>query len=62
MKPDQFGSLLVDFQRGILVHVYDDRGMDVISSDRHVLEPLYRDFQDQLLDHDRRRMAGVFGR
>jgi hypothetical protein len=59
--PDQFGSLLADFERGVLVHVYDDRGMDVIGADRDVLRPLYRQFGDWLSDRDLERTRVTFG-
>ncbi len=55
----QFVSLLVDFERGLLVHVYDDRGMDVIAVDREALRPLYARFNDWLRDHDRARMDAI---
>jgi hypothetical protein len=60
VAPDQFGSLLVDFERGVLVHVYDDRGMDVIGADLDVLRPLYHQFGDWLADHGRERMVANF--
>lgn len=57
---DQFKSYLVDFERGILVHIYDHRGMDVIAVDRETLRPLHARFNDWLLDHDRARMDAMF--
>ncbi len=35
-------SFLADFDRNILLHVYDDRGMDVTALDREVLLRTYR--------------------
>jgi hypothetical protein len=57
---DQFRSYLVDFERGILVDVYDDRGMDVIAVDCEALRPLHVRFSDWLLDYDRARMDAMF--
>jgi Domain of unknown function (DUF3885) len=54
-------SYLADLDRNILLHVYDDRGMDVTALDREALLPLYRSRAEWLLDHDRRRMADAFG-
>ena len=52
---------LVDVKRGILIHIYDDRGMDVISLDRETLTNVYRMHDQWLLDHDRQRIIEVFG-
>ena len=57
---DQFEGFLVDFERGILVNVYDDRGMDVVTTDPETLRPLHARFSDWLLDHDRARMDAMF--
>ncbi len=54
-------SYLVDFGSGVMLDVYDDRGMDVIATQRESLLDLYRSRGDWLLDYDRPRMAAVFG-
>lgn len=54
-------AYLADFERNILLHVYDDRGMDVIALDREVLLPLYRNRTEWLLDYDRPRMSEALG-
>jgi Domain of unknown function (DUF3885) len=54
-------SWLIDFEVGVMLHAYDDRGMDVHAHTREAIEPLYRKFEAWLLDHDRPRMAVVFG-
>jgi uncharacterized protein DUF3885 len=51
---------LVDLARGISVHAYDDRGMDIIALNRDTVADLYTRFNDWLLDHDRPRMTEVF--
>lgn len=51
---------LVDFDAGVTLHVYDDRGMDVCALQRAAIEPLYRQFDTWLLDYDRPRMAAAF--
>ena len=53
---------LADFDRNIVLHVYDDRGMDVTALDREVLLPLYASRQDWLLNYDRRRIDETFGK
>lgn len=52
--------VLVDFDRGMALQVYDDRGMDVAAADRERLLSIYRDFSNWLLDHDRVAMDRVF--
>ncbi len=53
-------SYFVDFDAGLLLHVYDDRGMDVHARDRKTIEPLYYEFDEWLLDYDRPRMNAIF--
>lgn len=54
-------SFLADFDRNIVLEVYDDRGMDVTALERATLLPAYRQWGEWLLDHDRRRMSDAFG-
>jgi hypothetical protein len=51
---------LIDPDAPVMLHVYDDRGMDVISDDPAKLQGIYFDFADWLLDYDRSRMARLF--
>ncbi|MEG3122644.1 DUF3885 domain-containing protein [Sphingomonas sp. GB1N7] len=51
---------LIDPDIPAMLHVYDDRGMDVIVEDPTKLTGLYADFADWLLDYDRNRMAALF--
>lgn len=44
----------------VMLHVYDDRGMDVIADDPAKLRGPYSGFADWLLDYDRERMAKMF--
>lgn len=53
-------SHLVDFERGILLHVYDDRGMDALALTGAPLLPFYKKFDAWLLDYDRERMGAAF--
>jgi hypothetical protein len=52
---------LADPERGVLLHPYDDRGMDVIGPDRALLAHLYARFHDYLLPYDLERMRAFFG-
>lgn len=51
---------LVDAASGILVHPYDDRGMDIICRHSSRLQGLYRKHNRWLLDRDREAMAMGF--
>ena len=60
VRPRLKGDLFVaDPARGIVLHPYDDRGMDVIGP-RNALLDLYQRFNDRLLDNDRPRMDAFF--
>jgi hypothetical protein len=45
----------------VILHMYDDRGLDLISPDVETLRPLYASLQPLLLDYDREQMAATFG-
>ena len=51
---------LADPERGVLLHPYDDRGMDVIGPNRELLSLLFHRFRHYLLEYDLRRMEGFF--
>ena len=53
-------SFLADFTQGLLLHVYDDRGMDVTSLEAAALLSIYEAFDPWLLDYDRDRMKSAF--
>jgi len=54
-------SFLVDFERGILAYVYDDRGMDVTALERDTLLEIYQTRNDWLLRYDKDRIVEAFG-
>jgi len=51
---------LLNPNRGIVVHPYDDRGMDVISRNASVLAGLYERHNNMLLDYDIEAMRQTF--
>lgn len=53
-------AFLLDPNSFVMLHVYDDRGMDVIAHDSVKLRELYFNFSNWLLDDDRDRMAKLF--
>ena len=44
---------------GVIMHVYDDRGLDIIAARREALIPMYQTFKHWVLDFDRERIARV---
>jgi hypothetical protein len=53
-------TFLLDPSASVMLHVYDDRGMDVIAFDPAKLDGLHSNFSEWLLDYDRERMAKLF--
>lgn len=51
---------MLDLKREIIVHIYDDRGMDVIANDLAVLRPIYDEFKKIILEYDREHIDEVF--
>ena len=52
-------SYLLDPDAGVLLHVYDDRGMDLTGLSAASVASAYREFDEWLLDYDRDRMAAA---
>jgi hypothetical protein len=48
-------------EKGILFHMYDDRGLDIAAVAPPTLVPLYKSFTGWILDHDRSRIDRTFG-
>ncbi len=51
---------LIDIEHGIIVHPYDDRGMDIIGRDKEYLRRLFDTHRDWLLDYDLTAMNATF--
>lgn len=45
-----------EHESGILYHLYDDRGLDVVVTDKMTLQPIYQNYHTWLLDYDREAM------
>ncbi len=54
ITPSFRGTLayLVDVSSGLVLHVYDDRGMDVAAMANEPLKGLFRTYRDWMLEHD----------
>lgn len=53
-------TFLIDPSRQIMMHLYDDRGMDLTASSPESLRATYEAYDAWLLDYDRERMALLF--
>jgi len=51
---------LLEPSKSVMLHVYDDRGVDVIASDPAQLLGLHAEFEEWLLDYDRERITKLF--
>lgn len=51
---------LMNTESHVLYHLYDDRGADVVASDKHLLLPFYKKHCDWLLPSDRTNIDKVF--
>lgn len=56
-KPSiQFETYIINITKKIIFHMYDDRGLDVLASNKKTLAPIYRENKDWLLDYDIKMM------
>ena len=60
-KPSVSGEcFFINKTKNIIVNLYDDRGMDVISANKDALMSLYKSHNDWLLNYDRKKINLVF--
>lgn len=50
----------VNINKKLIFHMYDDRGLDLISADREILRPIYKRHNDWILDYDRKQIDKQF--
>ncbi len=50
----------INHDKCIVLNLYDDRGMDVIASDKKALAALYKTHNSWILDYDREKIDAVF--
>jgi hypothetical protein len=51
----------VNINKKLIFHMYDDRGLDLISADKETLKPIYKKHKDWLLDYDRKQIDEQLG-
>ena len=61
LKPVLYHDIFFLNQRtGIIFHMYDDRGIDIIAPTASVLQHIYELHKDLILDYDQEKIAAVF--
>jgi hypothetical protein len=50
----------VNIDKKLIFHMYDDRGLDIISTDIETLRPIWKKHSDWILDYDRERIDKQF--
>lgn len=50
----------VNLDKKLIFHMYDDRGLDIISSGKESLLPIYKKHNDWILDYDREQIDRQF--
>jgi hypothetical protein len=46
----------VNTTKNLIFHMYDDRGLDIIASDVEILRPIYKHFNDWILEINRKKI------
>ncbi|QDG78833.1 DUF3885 domain-containing protein [Labrenzia sp. PHM005] len=54
-------TYIVDFANAVILHAYDDRGLDLVSMQRSALLKPYKELRSWLLDYDIEAMDRAFG-
>ncbi len=50
----------INLDKKLIFHMYDDRGLDIISADKEALRPIYIKHNDLILDYDRKQIDKQF--
>ncbi len=60
IKPSiSYEVYFIHIEKQVIYQLYDDRGLDIASADRHILYSLYIKYNDWLLEYDKERMEGM---
>jgi hypothetical protein len=54
------GVFVVDPQSKVIMHMYDDRGIDIVAAELNTLRPLFENFADWILENQRHRIESRF--
>jgi len=50
----------INSSKRLIFHMYDDRGLDIIATDKETIRPIYENYNSWLLDYDRERIDKQF--
>ncbi|MBL7896335.1 MAG: DUF3885 domain-containing protein [Bacteroidia bacterium] len=50
----------INIDKKLILHMYDDRGFDIIATDKETLRPIYQKHNDWILDYDRKEIDKQF--
>ncbi|APM37978.1 DUF3885 domain-containing protein [Clostridium kluyveri] len=51
---------LFDVENHVMLHLYDDRGLDIVAYDKNKLIPIYQKLNTWILDYDRKQIDKIF--
>lgn len=51
---------LFDIENHVMLHLYDDRGLDIVAHDKNTLMPLYQKLNTWILNYDRKQIDKTF--
>jgi len=57
---DHKNIFFVNVSKKLIFHMYDDRGLDIIASDKETLRPIYNKYNDWILDYPREQIDEQF--
>ena len=50
----------INLDKKIIFNMYDDRGLDVITTDKETIRPIYGKYNHWILDYDRKKIDKLF--
>lgn len=50
----------INIDKELIFYMYDDRGLDIISTDIEAIRPIYKKHNDWILDYDRKQIDKLF--
>jgi hypothetical protein len=50
----------INIDKKLIFHMYDDRGLDIVSADKETIRPIYNKHNDWILDYDREQIDRQF--
>lgn len=54
-------AFFIDFEKEIIFHLYDDRGLDIVSNKKEALQECYKKYSKWILEHNRKEIDEIFG-